>query len=201
MWGVELTEFKLLPDLLPTAHNETKRFNSGGRSYAPNHPADRLRGTSRHHYLGGGLDERRRPTRLAGAPASQGSCRSLGRRGLEASHRGFQIPPICRRHYCGAFGCSLIISPSLRSERSLASIVYSSQNVLRTEELCPCSATFCPSPSRARIATQIATQLFATGWQFQGRAGMTEPICAINSTPDGMLESPPSITRRSPAFG
>jgi len=108
MWGVELTEFKLLPDLLPTAHNETKRFNSGGRSYAPNHPADRLRGTSRHHYLGGGLDERRRPTRLAGAPASQGSCRSLGRRGLEASHRGFQIPPICRRHYCGA-----LAAPSL----------------------------------------------------------------------------------------
>jgi hypothetical protein len=54
------------------------------------------------------LDERRRPTRLAGAPASQGSCRSLGRRGLEASHRGFQIPPICRRHYCGA-----LAAPSL----------------------------------------------------------------------------------------
>src|SRR6516225_9120059 len=39
---------------------------------------------------------------------------------------------------------SLVISPSLRSARSLTSIVYSSQNVLRTEELCRCSATFCP---------------------------------------------------------
>jgi hypothetical protein len=29
---------------------------SGGR-HAPNHPADRFRGTSRHHYLDGGLDE------------------------------------------------------------------------------------------------------------------------------------------------
>ena len=31
-------------------------FLAGGR-HAPNHPADRLRGTSRYHYLGGGLDE------------------------------------------------------------------------------------------------------------------------------------------------
>ena len=31
-------------------------FLAGGR-HAPNHLADPLRGTSRHHYLGGGLDE------------------------------------------------------------------------------------------------------------------------------------------------
>ena len=30
---------------------------SGGRSHAPNHPADPLGGISRHHCLVGGLDE------------------------------------------------------------------------------------------------------------------------------------------------
>src|SRR6516225_7455804 len=65
---------------------------------------------------------------------------------------------------------SLIISPSLRSARSLTSIVYSSQNVLRTEELCQCSATFCPhiAPCWER---HLAPSLYS--WVLVGIARMT----------------------------
>jgi hypothetical protein len=44
----------------PQRHNAQASLSSGtpGGRHAPNHPADPLRGTSRHHYLGGGLDER-----------------------------------------------------------------------------------------------------------------------------------------------
>jgi len=42
----------------PFAYSLIDRKHSGGGRHAPNHRADPLRGTSRHHYLGGGLDER-----------------------------------------------------------------------------------------------------------------------------------------------
>src|SRR6516162_1742134 len=48
--------------------------------------------------------------------------------------------------------------------------------------LCETAVSLMRAEGRGRVATQIATQLFATGWQLPGSDGTSEPKSSIKSS-------------------